>query len=305
MSRKKKLLFWSLPYHRKTKSNEFLLVELANRFDITECHSDTRNLDQSELLQYISVNYDYLVLWQVMPARELLQQFHFSKGIMFPMFDQVMAMPEMLDSMELYRDFLVICFCYYLYSDLKSRGFDTEYIQYFPRPEPVIDYGDIHSLFFWTRREDLPPDELLARCRKLDFSTVHIHKAMDPGQNYHPVTLTHPYRIEYSDWFPDKTDMEKVMCQSAVYAAPRLLEGIGMSFLGAMAQGRCVIAPNLPTMNEYILNGENGVLYDFDSLDAIEPFDVRKIQETTIKYMRAGYLQWSSDKEKIFEWIET
>ena len=46
-----------------------------------------------------------------------------------------------------------------------------------------------------------------------------------------------------------------------VYFAPRKYEGIGMTFLEAMAMGMCVVAENAPTANEYILSGKNGILY--------------------------------------------
>jgi glycosyltransferase involved in cell wall biosynthesis len=45
-----------------------------------------------------------------------------------------------------------------------------------------------------------------------------------------------------------------------VFLAPRAAEGIGLTFLEAMARGGAVIAYDAPTMNEYIRNGDNGIL---------------------------------------------
>ena len=47
-----------------------------------------------------------------------------------------------------------------------------------------------------------------------------------------------------------------------VYFAPRLEEGIGQTFLEAIRWGRCVVAADNRTINEYIIHGVNGLLYD-------------------------------------------
>jgi len=54
----------------------------------------------------------------------------------------------------------------------------------------------------------------------------------------------------------------KDLVKHNVYVAPRRFEGIGMSFLEAMAMGMCVVAENQPTANEYIVSGQNGILFE-------------------------------------------
>ena len=49
--------------------------------------------------------------------------------------------------------------------------------------------------------------------------------------------------------------------RAGIYFAPRLYEGIGISFLEAMAMGKAVVAPDNPTMNEYVTHNVNGFLY--------------------------------------------
>jgi glycosyltransferase involved in cell wall biosynthesis len=100
--------------------------------------------------------------------------------------------------------------------------------------------------------------------------------------------------------------MQKDIAASALYVAPRFHEGIGLSFLEAMAMGRCVIAVNNPTMNEYIIDGENGFLYDISSPApiALSPEKIRNIQQNTIKYMQDGRNRWEKDKSLILDWLE-
>ena len=44
-----------------------------------------------------------------------------------------------------------------------------------------------------------------------------------------------------------------------------------MTFLEAMAMGMCVVAENQSTANEYILSGENGILYGGDRTHLFSP----------------------------------
>ena len=49
-----------------------------------------------------------------------------------------------------------------------------------------------------------------------------------------------------------------------LFAAPRRKEGIGLSFLDAMARGAFVLGYDSPTMNEYIRHAETGWLFNED-----------------------------------------
>jgi glycosyltransferase involved in cell wall biosynthesis len=48
--------------------------------------------------------------------------------------------------------------------------------------------------------------------------------------------------------------------QANIFIAPRLSEGVGLTFIEALARGCAVFAYNAPTMNEYISSGMNGYL---------------------------------------------
>ena len=86
---------------------------------------------------------------------------------------------------------------------------------------------------------------------------VHIHEDLDPRYKKKDLSKIDKKSISItrSTWFEKKEDLEKKMKKSAIYIAPRKYEGIGMAFLHAMSIGRCVIAPDFSTMNEYIKSG--------------------------------------------------
>ena len=144
----------------------------------------------------------------------------------------------------------------------------------------------------------------MSLCRKLNLKKVHIHKALDPAHHYIAVDRRFQYDFSYSSWLPEKADLIKLISKAAYYVAPRKHEGIGMSFLDAMAMGRCVIAPNYPTMNEYIDVGINGVLYDYENPKDIIVHDVRKVQKSAYQSVMLGYEKWLKERYRIIEWIE-
>ena len=105
---------------------------------------------------------------------------------------------------------------------------------------------------------------------------MYKRQALDPEQKFDEPGALLAAKLEISEWYDTREEMIKDMEKSAVYIAPRLYEGIGMSFLEAMAHGRCVIAPDNPTMNEYITDKVTGYLYNPNQ---IVPLSLDRIKE--------------------------
>jgi len=294
----KKALYLGLPYHQKTKSNQFVLQMLKEHYAIDEVYQDF--LVNDCILE--AKEYDYLICWQVMPSRSFINQISYKKAILFPMYDAVVGTTK--EMWMDYSDFITINFSKTLHEKLLTYGVQSYYIQYFPEPKKITNWGEQNSLFFWQRIHEVNINLLLKVCSGLDLHHVHIHKALDPEKFFIEPREDLDYTFTYSDWFDDKEEMNELILSSAFYAAPRLYEGIGMSFLEAMAMGRCVVAPNLPTMNEYIEDGKTGFLYDVENAFPISPVDIARIQQNTYQYICDGYEKWTREKSNIIEWIE-
>lgn len=300
----KKILYLDLKYHLKTNSSRFLYDILKNFFLI-----DKQFVNSNEEVYKISKNYnncyyDYLILWQVMPNRKSIEDFSYGSGILFPMYDDCLT--KTINDWNEYKDFTIINFSKTLHDYLLKNGFNSKYIQYYPPIQEIKNYGSSTSIFFWQRTNQIHVNQILSMCNDLNIKKVHIHKALDPHPNYYYISPNkkYHYKFSYSNWLPEKSNLLEIIFDFAYYVAPRKYEGIGMSFLDAMAIGRCVIAPNYPTMNEYIENGINGILYDYENPKDIEVRNVRKLQENAYQSIRNGYKQWSKNKYKIIDWIE-
>jgi len=314
----KKALFMGHSYHEKTKSSAFMVQLLSLTYEVTSFYSSPYEdgLDAYHSLQ--GQKYDIVVCWQLLPPREVIDScITYDHGVFFPMYDDAPARSKAI--WQDYKDFLIICFCRTLHDELLGKNLNSKYVQYFPKPNnpeansleannpeltDAIALGDENSIFFWQRRANVNSNTIYSVLGKNAINTLHIHKSLDPKEVFIEPTKEITWDIRYSEWFPEKNDLTKKMSESAIYFVPRLAEGIGMSFLDAMAMGRCVVASDNPTMNEYIQDGKTGFLYDFKNTGAIQLTDIRIVQKNTMEYMHNGYKKWQTEKNHIVQWIE-
>ena len=106
------------------------------------------------------------------------------------------------------------------------------------------------------------------------------------------------YHIELheGDYLPDE-EYRTLLAEPGVYIAPRFSEGIGMSFLEALAAGKIVVAHKDATMDEAVEDGVNGRLVDMRiptriDLPATDP-------ATRLTKAEERYERWKKDEERI------
>lgn len=304
--KKKTLLFIGHTYHLKTKSSNFIQDILSKEYEITNFNFDPFTDDPSVYQKLGGQSFDVVVLWQIMPSIITLKRYvNFKKGIFFPMYDYYVAQGRMeMPLWEEYTNMQMICFSKSIYKDLKTAGFSAKYIQYFPKPVTVSDMGNERSLFFWQRMDQINIQTVETLFQNFELEHIHMHQAIDPGHHFMSPSAKWKEKVSYSTWYDKKEDMLKDIQKSSIYVAPRIYEGIGMSFLEAMALGRCVIAHDDATMNEYIENGKTGFLYDWRMPQALTINSVRQIQKNTLEYISKGYHSWQKDKKLILKWID-
>lgn len=301
---KQKLLYIGHAFHNKTKSTRFLMDMFSGQCEVDIFNYDPYVDDWKKFSKLRSQSFDIVVLFQIMPSISLLRKhIEFDKIVFFPMYD---GAPRLSDPIwNEYRDVNIINFSSTLHKECKEYGLSSYYIQYFPKPAEVKNWGDIKSVFLWQRKGEISPYTIEKTIDARNVSKLYLHQVPDPEQRVVQPSEKWKNKIKISDWFDTKEEMLEYMQQSAIYYAPRSYEGIGMSFLDAMAIGRCVIAPNHPTMNEYIENGVNGYLYNLENPERIKIENVRKIQKNAVKYIENGYKEWEKNKFKILDWIQT
>lgn len=298
----KSLLFIGHEFHRKTQSTKFLLDLLASKYSVEVIFADP---DADNFFENISQKeYDVLILFQIMPSLEKIKNIaKFKHFAFFPMYDHTKTLNN--SRWNEYKNFNIINFSKTFHNICKNAGLSSFYIQYFPKPTDISDIGDEKSIFFWQRSEKITTKTIEKIISTDKINKLYLHKSPDPKNKFIVPSKKWQEKIIYSSWFDTKQEMQEYLQKSALYFAPRKYEGIGMSFLEAMAAGRCVIAPDYPTMNEYITNGSTGYLYNFKKPKKIDLNNIRKIQKNTIEYIKQGYTTWEQEKYKILDYIQT
>ncbi len=300
----KKLLFIGHEFHKKTKSSDFLPKLLAEKYEVETFYINPYKISETDFTHITGKTFDLLILWQVMPSLEGLRKYiRFKQCAFFPMYDNTKTLNSHL--WNEYKNCNIINFSKAFHKTCQDGGLSSYYIQYFPKPAEIIDEGDEKSIFFWQRSDKITTRTLQKVIDTKGIETVYLHKSIDPKNKFIPPSKNLERKVVYSSWFDTKEDMQKYIQKSALYFAPRRYEGIGMSFLEAMASGRCVIAPDYPTMNEYIKNGETGFLYNYKKPELLTILNVREIQKNTAEYIKLGYEKWEKEKYKIFDYIES
>lgn len=302
---KKKLLWVDHSYHIVTKSAAFYRDSLQKHFNITDYFVDPYENCQVKEDFYEGCfsdiegeSFDVVVLLQLLPPLAKVSKISYRKLIFVPMYD---GAPDRTDAIwQQYKNiFTVVCFSKTLHEELQQLGVNSHYIQYFPEPMKIHDWGNKDYVFFWQRLTAINVNTVAALFQGHGIKRFYVHKAVDPSQNFVEPCLSIKEDCIFSEWYEDKEMMLRDMEKCAIYIAPRFYEGIGMSFLEAMAMGRCVVAANNPTMNEYITHSKNGILFDMDSITPIESFNMREIQQNAYDYISDGFLKYEQNK-KIF-----
>lgn len=298
-----KIAFIGHSFHLKTQSDEFF-IKLVERHFVVEQFYDGSWEGKAEVdLRTIDESYRAVIFWQLIsPA--MLKQVKCRNIIFVPMYDQSGSMKEW--QWYKYRNFKILCFSSTMQKMLNGLGFNTLGVQYFPEEQKEEDI-EPDTCFFWQRRNEITWNSVKMLLANSGIRNIHIHKAVDPTQQFVQPTAEDErlFKIEYSDWFETKDEYLSAMGKKQIYIAPRMQEGIGFSFLEAMARGQVVVAANQPTMNEYIKDGYNGYLYDIDNMQPISFGNLSEVSENAIITIKAGHETWLKQESDIIGFIES
>lgn len=257
-------------HHQTTESNRFFIAALEQIGTVTVFWDESWMWkDASFLTSFRPSAFDLIVIWQwskllvAMPSA--LLQHH--NVVVVPMHDMVAATPTWIWP-RVARRFKLVCFSSGLFGQFAAQTPAIHRVKYYPDPAilpPNISSGEL-SGFFWQRSNQITESNLSALCNGTKFSLFTVHQALDPGNvipiEPHVQSTISTDILKRSSWHSSRGDYLRDVSKHQIFFAPRLHEGIGLAFLEAMAMGLCVVAPNTPTHNEYIVSNENGLLYD-------------------------------------------
>lgn len=293
----KNLLFIGIPEHEKTHSQEFF-VELLNK----EYHIEYAT--NENLTEILIEGADRVVFFQRLPLFKQLKAIPIYKIILVPMYDEARNYNRQI--IRTWAPFKIISFCRSMHEDLTSWGFNSKYVQYFPKP--MVDAPlpvDTPKAFFWRRESsyinEAIPDAVINTLLRGTGMKLHYHSEISGSSGGHACA---DMVASQSSWMANKEELTTLMRACSLYIAPRESEGIGMSFLDAMANGLAVVGANNPTMNEYITHGVNGYLFDLMHPKKLDLCDLQRVRERSLETCSVGYEKWERYKWSLIDFIE-
>jgi hypothetical protein len=190
----------------------------------------------------------------------------------------------------------IISFCRALSAIARSHGIRVSDYVYYPDPSrlPHKKYGGLGArVFFWDRGY-LQFDLLRACLDPRQVRETVVRRA--PNPDLVPSRITdrdrRDFKVRVVDDIPGRRAYLDLLATCNVFFAPRRYEGIGMTFLEAMAMGLAVVAVDSPTMNEYIRDRDNGFLVDADHPRHIDLSTCGAVGERALASVRRGHADW-------------
>jgi glycosyltransferase involved in cell wall biosynthesis len=300
---KPKLLFVDHSFHEKTASSRFLINILREDFDVDIFWDDSWRGGRGPSLDLIN-GYKYVVFLQVLLPLYKLRKVR-TNIVWVPMYDGVNLSSwywKALSHMPLH----VLSFSGKIDQRCKMFGISVLSLRYYLSPSPQKEKATYSGLniFFWYRGSVTFPD-VKALIDPRDVHRFIYRSGSDQFFREEEISVEdiRKYKLEKVPRFSaDPDEYFRLLEDADVFVAPRKKEGIGMSFLEAMAKGKVIIAYDDATMNEYIKDGYNGYLFSEPS-KSIHFDHFAEIRKNLWESAVHGWKQWEQDKIKISQFV--
>ena len=273
-----KLLFIDHECHRMTRSTDFFLDIIRKEFEVEE-HYYSRCYETGS--KEVAAKSDCVIIWEFPISR---RRFFFPgrSNIFIPMYDNEWASYWQWKRIA-WSGMGVISFCNKVSAHARKCGVTNLLdVRFFPDPASLPQLkGDPKKVFLWERGDI---------CR--DFA-----------ERLFPSSAGFSFDIKRDGEFLDRDVYLERLAKCGIVIAPRRKEGIGMAFLEAMAMGKCVVANDDATMNEYIVNGETGILFSCDEKRPVTMENVEYVIGNVAKSAIEMFARWKADSANINDFI--
>ena len=295
-------------YHERTGSTRFLIDLLREHASVEQWSGEPGDdARRGWGAQFDETRYDAIVVFQLHEAFDLLSGRH--PNIVFvPMYDSSFWGGNFYWR-RAFNAAKIACFSWALGRNVGRHTQAYANFQYYPDPEGharVKDFDTLRGLL-WYRKREISPALVFGLSRDTEFERFVVHDWQDPGNAADGSWVAPPNirRLERTGWDPDGRAYSAALRASNVFFAPRLHEGIGISVLEAMASGHCVVAPDAPTMNEYISHGTNGLLYAPGRHAPLDLSAARSLGARARESVERGHARWRASIPALLDFVAT
>ena len=299
-----RVVFVDHSYHKVTASSRFFIDMLSETHDVVGLDSDAWYGGAPISARAVdAVGAEVAVFWQALPWPSEVLKLR-TPAVWVPMYDTAARRSSRLFWQVLrQRDVRIVSFCRALSRLAARHGVPVTDCTYYPDPEALGEAGcDTRDLrvFLWDRGE-IGFGRLKTLLGVQQVAETLVRLAPDPGLRTSRPSSSDlaRYRVRLITGPLSREEHLRLLAGCNVFVAPRELEGIGLSNLEAMAMGLAVVAPDRPTMNEYITDGVNGYLYDPRRPHAIDLGAALAVGRQARADVFAGHDKWLAARPKL------
>jgi len=302
-------------YHKKTISTKFIPDILTRHGHSVDFFWDESWQKGKTIPWECVAGYDAIVMFQsCIPLYGAYYAQQHPNVTYIPMLDQFGGwcgpLFNLTEFWEPFQGCKILNFSSAIHSMVTGFGIKSKAVRYYQRPldEPTRPADGLRGFFWLRREEEIPWSTIRTLIEGSYFRSIHLHLATDPDKKTGTLpseTDMKTFNITVSTWFEDKAAFEHELDKANVFFAPRAEEGIGQSMLEAFSRGQCVVAPNQGTMNEYILNGINGLLYDISNPVPLDFSNAIELGSTGWKAAQIGFQEWQRQEIDIVNFLLT
>lgn len=302
---KPRLTYVGHSYHARTGSTLFLQDLLASSFEVTTIWDESWKPDAPPLAAAAinATRPDYVVFFQRLPRRAEYVRIQCPNITWLPMHDSL-AYGSHWRGWRGSR-MKALCFCARDRAYFSSLGFEALHVQYAPAPLTRVPAGAALAVFFWLRHEAIGWDELKRLLGPQRPARIVLRIAPDPG---HTPRLPsdedrRAYSIDVQHGWMDAERYRQLLSTCSVFMAPRPAEGIGQALLEARAMGLAAVAPDAPTMNEYLRHGDTGYLYDPGAPAPLDFSDLAGVRRRSVDDLALAHERWLASRAELLTFV--
>lgn len=320
---------YCLDWHVKNSAafRDLLVEPLANHLDIRLVPWDGEKIEK---------NYPPhlpLIFCMLPPPLSLVND-NKRKVLWVPMWDQAQGYDDKWWG-SLPKNVHIIAFSEIIYKKALRAKLSALHLRYFKSPgelQPAPWNGN-RVVYYWNRVGMVGPDFLEQFCSRINADELLFKPDIDPridANKYYdlPARLGNT-KVTVLQPTQDRNDFLDKIRRANIVISPRLAEGVGMVFLESLARGCAVVAHNAPTMNEYIVNKESGLLIEksctkkgllkrhpsptsyeepylitpFQDWKSISKINFEKLGKAALDNHIKGYAAWQHQLKLLYEFI--
>lgn len=274
------ILFVDHACHKKTRSADFFLDILRAQHTV-DCHYYDTYYD-CKIPQDKIAAADLIIFWEFLPGRFKIAV-NGKPCLFVPMYDNEWG--SKWQWRRIARSGMsVLSFCDALTRHAKSCGVKnilTVHYAMAPSRFPQ-NTGDPRKALYWDRG-NFPESTIRALFEADVLDELVVQRDFLPPEEY-----------------------AALLDRFGVYVAPRAKEGIGMAFLEQIARGKCVIAHDDATMNEYITDGQSSIIRNFNAPQKkISAADIQTVLPNVHVLADELYARWLQERDAILPFCES